>query len=213
MLVDVSYSIARKGLGESFTESELPPDYSLKFKNRYINAAGGAEKRRGMQVFNSTVIGLPTLDRLHELVQGSGQAIIFVSGGGKIWRDDTSVWTLVKDGLDATSTLHSVQMGDKLIFSNGVDRQIFTEDGTTFKELKAIVERGAADAGTDKNSLHEADIDNWITDTNVATNDLVFNASLSAYAIITALATASASHTDISARVWAIVTRSLIWSS
>ncbi len=198
-LTEANYPIASKGLAESFTESELPIEFALKFRNRTINAAGGAEKRRGMKQFGSTVPGTPSLDAIHELIAKNGTATLFVSGEGKIYSESGGTYTQVHSGLDASSPLQSVQMGAKLIFVNGVDRNFYTEDGSTFKELLAIIERGESDTGSDRDSLEESDIDNWVADSNVAINDLLFNADVSAYAVITAISTASVSHTQISA--------------
>lgn len=40
------YDIAKRGLATNFTETEIPVDYALRFRNRFINSAGGAEKRQ-----------------------------------------------------------------------------------------------------------------------------------------------------------------------
>lgn len=194
---EVSYPIAPRGRATSFTPSELPVDYALEMRNRFINAAGGAEKRQGMGQEGSTVSGTPDLDAIHELVKANGDAIQFVSGNGSIYRFDDPGYTLVKSGLNASAKLRSVMMNEKLIFVNGVDRNIFTEDGTTFKELQAIIERGTAGTGSTEVKLLDADVENWTTDTNVIENDLLYNATKDAYAVITGLASATASHTAI----------------
>jgi len=194
---EATYQVAPRGRATSFTESELPPEFALEMKNRFINSAGGAQKRQGMTQLGSTVDGTPNLDGLHELVTEDDTAILLVSGQGKIWRFDDPGYTLVKSDLDVANRLRSIQMEGKLIFFNGVDRNIYTEDGTTFKELKAIIERGTATTGTDTDSLQDTNVDNWVTDSNVAINDLLYNATKDAYAIISAVATASVGHTAI----------------
>lgn len=196
-LFEASYPIAPRGRATSFTESELPIDYALEMKNRFINAAGGAEKRQGMTQMGGTIDGTPNLQNLHALIASDGTETILVSGAGRIWRFDDPTFTLVHSGLDGSVELHSVQMEDKLIFVNGVDRNIFTEDGTNFEELVAIVERGEADTGTNSTTLVEADITNWISDTDLAVNDLLFNRTNNAYAMVSTIAASAVSHTAI----------------
>lgn len=195
---EASYSIAPKGLATSFNESEVPPEYVLKFRNRFINAAGGAEKRQGIVQEGNVVSGQPELTELHELVKADGTTVDMVSGNGMIWKFDDPDWTMVHSGLDSGAKIRSVQMGAKLIFFNGVDRTIFTEDGTTFDELRAIIEKGAATSGTDATGLRDSGVDNWVLDTDANVNDVVYNRTLDAYGIITALVTASVAHTAIS---------------
>lgn len=198
MLREANYPIAPRGRATSFTESEVPVEYALEMRNRFINSAGGAEKRQGIVQEGSTVTGGPTLNGLHELVLPDGTAILFTSGQGTIWRLDSSTWTQVHTGLDTSARLQSVQMDDKLIFVNGVDRNIFTEDGTTFEELKAIVERGDAEAGTNTTQLVDTDVANWVTNSDAAVNDLIYNITAGGYGVITALASATATHSTIS---------------
>ncbi len=198
MLQEVTFQIARRGRATSYTESELPLDYCLEMKNRFINNSGGAEKRQGMAQLGDTITGTPSLDALHELVRPNGTRTIFVSGDGQIWSfDDVSTWTLVHSGL-SSFRLQSVMMEDRLIFVNGVDRNFYTKDGVTFTELQAIVERGVSDAGTTRNKLQDDVVNNWATDTFVAINDLVHNTTLDAFAVINAISTASVGHTQIS---------------
>lgn len=197
MLNEASYNISPRGLATSFTESEMPPDYALKFRNRFINAAGGAEKRQGIQQLGDTIAGQHMLDGIHELVDASGNETLFVSGEGRIWSyDGTSAWTLVKSGLDTTNRLRSAQFDDKLIFMNFVDRPFYTKDGTTFTELKAIVERGQSLEPTDQNTLRDSNIEDWLVDSDVAINDIVYNRDLQGYGVVTSVTPVSASATS-----------------
>lgn len=191
------YPIAPKGLATSFTETEVPPRYATEFKNRFANAAGGAEKRQGIKQFGTTVPGTPSLDNAHELIKPDGTVILFVSGDGKIYKYDGADYAQVHSGLDDSTTINSLQIGEKLIFYNGVDRNIYTTDGTTFAELEAVLERGQAGAGTTTTVLHDADITDWSVDTNIAINDIIYNATRDGYGIINAVTTASAGHTLI----------------
>lgn len=183
-------------MATAFVEAELPPQFCLNMKNRFINAAGGAEKRQGISGL-ATVTGTPNITGIHELVEADGTEVLFVSGGGTIYRYDSGTWTSVYSGLTASATLRSFQMDDKLIFFNGVDRNFYTTDGSTFKELLSVIESGSTSTGTDTTHLHDADITNWVTATDVAVNDLIYNQTASAYGIITAVTTASIAHTTI----------------
>ena len=67
-MLEATYPIAPRGLATSFTESELPLDFADRFKNRFINAAGGAEKRPGMTQLGVPVAGAPMLTGAHEQI-------------------------------------------------------------------------------------------------------------------------------------------------
>lgn len=196
-LREATYAIPQRGLATSFTESELPPQYASSFRNRFINAAGGAEKRQGLIQLGDTVAGTPELTNLHELVKSDSTTELFTTGGEAVFRFDTSAWTQVHSGLDSSARVQSVQMGDKLIFVNGEDRNLYTVDGTTFKELKAINEQGEVSSTSSSIFLADADIDNWVTDTNVVENDILINLTQSAKAVITSVGTAGLDHTAV----------------
>ncbi|MGI9405308.1 MAG: hypothetical protein ACR2O4_02960, partial [Hyphomicrobiaceae bacterium] len=137
---ETTYRLATRGLATSFTESELPLEFAAEFRNRFINAAGGAEKRQGIDATNFTALG-QSITNIHEYVAKDGTTTDYLSGNGKIYRDDSGTWTLVHTMAQSADKLLSVQFGDKLIFVNGVDRNIFTDDnGQTFKELIALIE-------------------------------------------------------------------------
>lgn len=192
-----TYPIAPFGFATSFEESEVPAEYALQMRNRFINAAGGAEKRQGIDQLGSTISGTPKLDAIHELIGADGTATLFVSGEGKIWRFDNPGWTQVRSGLDANSQLQSSQMGPKLIFVNGVDRNFYTEDGSTFHELLPIIEQGTVSSTANTTQLTDSSITNWVTDTDVAANDIVYNVSVSAFGIITTVSADRLVHTNI----------------
>lgn len=196
MLEYVAYSIAPRGLATSFTEAELPDLYATAFVNRFINAAGGAEKRQGIVRHGAVVPGAPEITGLHEMLLAD-KSLLFASALGKIYRYESETsWKLVYADGTPSAVYKSVQMGKKLIFYNGVDRNIFTEDGETFRELKGIIERGIADSGTTHTGLAESDISDWRT-VQVATNDLVYNKTQDAYGIITLVSRQSVTHTPI----------------
>lgn len=195
-LREATYAIAPKGLATSFAEAELPVQYAAVFRNRFINAAGGAEKRQGLARVGNQIPNAPTITAIHELIEKDGTAILLVSGVGMIWRFDTPDWTLVYSGGNASGIYQAVQFGDKLIFVNGIDRNIYTEDGATFYELRAITEQGTATAGTSATSIRDADITNWNT-TNVELNDLVWDQPKNGFGIVTSIASAAIGTTTI----------------
>lgn len=191
------YPIAPRGLATSFSEAELPDDYALSFKNRFINAAGGAEKRQGIKQRGNTVAGAPTITGLHELMLPNGTPMQFCSANGLIYRYDNPAWTYVATVGNSNSILNSVQMGRKLIFFGGGGIPFYTEDGYVFAFMSAVVERGIASSGTDYRSLQDANVSNWITNSNVNVNDLVFNQTRGGYGVVTLVTTASVVHTPI----------------
>ncbi len=192
-----SYPIAARGLATAFTEAELPDSFATRFTNRFINAAGGAEKRQGIVRAFDTVPGAPEITGTHEMMLGT-ESILFASAEGKIHKcNSDNSWTTVYVSGNPDYVYRSEQMGTKLIFYNGIDRSIYTEDGTTFKELKSIIERGTADGGTSGTGLVETDISNWIEKSQVKVNDLVYNYNQNAHGIITVVATTSVTHTLI----------------
>lgn len=194
----VTYEIPSRGLATDFTEVELPLAYAKTFRNRFINRLGGAEKRRGIQAFGNDLAAGSTVTGMHELIGPTGDATLFASSLGVISRFDDPSWTTVYT-MPSADRLRTVQMRDKLIFFNGVDRAVFTEDGTTFKELKALMEVGLAGSDTSSNRLDNADITDWSTGTDVAVNDVVFYPTLSAYAVVTLVSASAISHTAVSA--------------
>lgn len=194
---EITYRPAPKGLGTSFTESEIPPDYAATLTNRFINSSGGLEKRQGIEKVGNPAPGNPLISEMHEFVSKTGDATLFASSEGKIFRyDDVSDWALVHT-MPNTDRLRSVQMGDRMIFTNGVDRPIYTEDaGDTFEELVALVEEGKT-ATSSATSLDDADITDWLTQTEVNVSDLVWNVTKGGYGIVTNVSAGAVTHTTI----------------
>lgn len=193
------YEIAKRGLGTSFTESEIPIEYSLRFRNRFVNAAGGAEKRRGILRSGNQVPGSPNLTGFHEKTGNIDSAERFVSGGGKIYRYDGSAdYTSVYAGFTTAARIRSVQFEDKAIFYNEFDRAVFTTDGSSFTQLDALIEEGAVSTSASSNALTDADIADWSL-TQVTQGDIVFNITRGSYGIVTAVTSARVSHTAMSA--------------
>lgn len=195
----ITFDIASRGVATSFTESEIPPEFAARFRNRYINRAGGAEKRQGIQTLGSAVPGVPTLTNAHELVDEVGNETLFVSGDGKIYKFDGSAYSLVHTFTDTAAKIRSLQFGDFLIFYNGVDRNIYTKDGTAFSELIALIREGKGNSDTNANELEDDDITDWTTATDATINDLVYYPDLDAYGLVTAVSASALTTTAVSA--------------
>lgn len=204
-LLQATYPIAPRGLATNFEETALPPDYALRFRNRYINAAGGAEKRRGIVPFGGGVLpGAPNLTGLHELVNArTGITTLFASGDGRIYRysTDTSAWTTAHDCGFRGVMYQSVQMVDRLIFVNGTSRNIYTKDGVNFTELEAIVYEGRMGGGTSTSAGGFLDGTvsgaTGFTELGVAENDIVHNLTRNRIGSITTLVSSASGNQTI----------------
>lgn len=200
-VVQTKYFPGKYGLATEYSFSEMPLEYLRKFTNRFINLKGDAEKRQGMERIGAQITGQPEITGIHEYVDPSGNDTLFASAAGTIWRynETTAVWNQVLTGKDVSKRLISVQMVDKLIFVNGSDRNFYTDDGgTTFKELKAVMEQGVAASGTDQTNLKDASITNWLSTTYITNNDLVYNSTLGAYGFVTSVGASNIVNTQIS---------------
>lgn len=198
-IIQTKYFPGKFGLGTEFPLSEVPIEYSRVFTNRFINIGGNAEKRQGIKRLGDAISGSPTITGLHEHVDKVGNVTLFASGSGSIYRLVSGVWGLVLTGKDPTKRMFSVQMNDLLIFVNGSDRNFYTSDaGNTFKELQAIVEKGQTASGTTSVITTDSNITNWLSETFVTNNDLIFNASVSAYALVTSVGASNLTNTPIS---------------
>lgn len=196
----MTYEIARNGLATSFAESEVPLSYATRYENRFANAAGGAEKRQGMVQFGNDIEGNPVITGIHELVEKDGSETIFVSDGRRIYKKTASAYSTVFDTSAAEPgnfPLRSVQMGNKHIFYNGKERNLFTEDGVKFETLQARVEEGTLTSAF-PNNMGDTEIADW-TVTNVVTNDVIFFPKTGASGLITEVTAAGLNHTAISA--------------
>lgn len=198
--IQTKYFPGKGGLATEFSLSETPIEYSRNFTNRFINIRGDAEKRQGLRRLGNAISGLPTITGIHEYVDRLGNATIFASANGTIYKyDGTSTWTQVLTGKSTSARLLSVQMADKLIFVNGVDRNFYTDDaGVTFDELRAVSEFGITSSGTTPSLLFDSNITSWTAATFVTNNDVVRNITAGGYGIITSVGAANLSNSPIS---------------
>jgi hypothetical protein len=199
-LIYVDYDLPENGLGTDFSQFERPISFAEVYTNRFRNITGGAERRPGMSNWAPAITGTPNLTRGHEWVSNQGAEVILASDDfGNIWRFDASAsaWASSRTG-GASVRYISAQAEDKLIMVNGVDRNIYTNDGgVTWSELKAYITRGVTAGGTNTTTLIDGDISNWIGATLVANNDIVYNVTRNGYGIVSTVASASLTHTAI----------------
>lgn len=193
------YDIAKRGLATNFTETEVPVDYAIRFRNRFINAAGGAEKRPGYVTVSGDLPSKGTVTGLHEYVDNDGNETLFASAEGIIFRRIDNGWTQVH-AFTTAARVRSIQFGNKLVFWNGYDRQVaISSVSGDFEQLEPVMEQGFCGASTSAAALTDTDIVDWTASTFVTTGDIVFNAKRGSYGIVTAVTSARVSHTPMSA--------------
>ena len=219
MATERTYPIPLYGYGPAFTEAERPPLYASQLVNRFINPGGGAEVRRGLTQVGATItnVSAPELKSLHEIVQQNGTAAFLVAGEAvshtRIWRLDTSAettWTQVYGSGSPDGEYRSAQFDEKMIFVNSEDRNLYTTNPTSalaFKELFPIIVQTEQESTASAQDRHKATdvfgstkaLTDWLAGTNVGINDLLWDASTSAGAMITEVLTSSLSHQPLSA--------------
>lgn len=199
MSVMVTYRMPTMGLGTDFTEFERPITFASTYTNRFRNITGGAERRPGAQPISSNAVpGLPNLTRLHEFVDQLGNETLFSSDDfGNLWKFDGTSWASCLTGKYPVRMI-SAEADNKLIFVNGIDRNFYTDDdGQTFKELKALIVTGTLAGGSNTTTVIDGNISNWINNTLVANNDIVYNVNKNAYGIVVTTASANLTITPI----------------
>lgn len=199
-MITVDYPLPIYGLGTDFSEFNRPITFAASYTNRFRNITGGAERRAGAQRAG-TAPGNPSFTRIHELVDNGGNATLFASDDfSNIWKFDT-----IASGQGqynppyavSNARLLSAQVGNKLIFCNGIQRNFYTTNGSTFTELKALITQGSMAAGTSAGTLIDGQISNWVNDTLVANNDIVHNITKNAYGIVSTIVSAALTMTPI----------------
>ncbi len=197
-VIETKYAPGRYGLGTEFSDSEIPLEYSSRLVNRFININGNAEKVQGLDRYTG-LAGSDEVTGIHEFVSNNGTATLMVSSKGNIYKlnETTETFTLILSGKDVTKRLNSFHMGDKLVFFNGSDRNFYTDDGgVTFKELQAIMQRGqGSSTSTSAAGLSDSNITNWLSETYVTDNDLVWDTTIGAYGLVTSVAASNIQHT------------------
>lgn len=203
-MIIIQYPIPSRGLGTDFAASERPITYAQQLDNRFININGAAERRLGVVNLVSgngaTTPGQTNLNRLHIYVAASGGETVMTSDtSGRIYRYNasTSAFVTALTGL-SNNILLSVQVNEKLIFANGVDRNFYTADaGLTFNELEALINEGNTNSSTNTTLLEDNLISAWLQQTDITPSDIVQNAAVSAYGFITKVSGAQLTMTNI----------------
>lgn len=199
MSVDVTYRMPQNGLGTDFTEFERPISFASTYTNRYRNTTGGAQRRPGANVFASAIVPTnPNLTRLHEYVDTQGNETLMSSDDfGNIYKFNTSAWSIALTG-KSNARMISAEANEKLIFVNGVDRNFYTDDaGQTFSELKALITQGVLAGGSNTATVIDGNVTNWINNTLVSNNDIVYNVTRNGYGVVTSIASAALTITAI----------------
>jgi len=199
-LAETTFSLAPRGFATSFPEQDTPQEYSAEFKNLFTNSVGNGEFRQGIEQYLADLPVPVTITNFHELVDASGTTLLFASGSGQIWLLDESgggAHAVVFTFSDIDAKIFSFHAAKRLIFYNGVDRCVYTQDGSAFFELRSILGIGEATAGVDANTLVDSVITNF-TAGDATLRDLVYYTDLSAYGLITTVASASIVHTAVS---------------
>lgn len=196
MSVMVTYRMPQMGLGTDFSEFDRPINFASTYTNRFRNITGGAERRPGMSTFSSAAVPtLPNLTRLHEYVDQTGNETLMATDDfGNIYKYGTSAWSIALTG-KSNARLISAEANNKLIFVNGIDRNFYTPDGgKTFQELRALITTGVLASESSATSVVDGNISNWLADTLVSNNDIIYNVTQNAYGLVTAIVSASASN-------------------
>ena len=195
------------GLGTQFPEQERPPTHATQMRNRFINPGGGLEKRQAL-VTAATLVSGPNFSWAEEFVRPRGTAQTVLAGGSAIYIIDSSVGTTITTahtGLNASAgNVRMAQSDDDLIIVNGQDRNLFTTDLLKFREMRPIIEsfdsqQTAASTAHDRTEAATSDFANFLTQTNIVINDLIFDAQTSAYALVTKVSSESIEHTALTA--------------
>lgn len=199
MISTATFALAPRGFATSYPEQDVPQEYCLDFTNLYTNSVGNAELRNGISQLFAPLNELITITNFHEIVSQDGTATLFASGNGQIWKlDESGNHTKVYTFGDASAKVFSFFAARRLIFYNGVNRNVYTTDGTTFNELLSILEVGVKQDSSDNATVLSAQsITNWLG-TDVGEMDLVYYSDVSAYGVITAVASATLTHTPVS---------------
>jgi len=202
--VQATYPVPKYGKATSFAEAEIPIEYALEVENRFINQAGGMEKRRGLSKLGADLPTGRNITSIHEHVDVKGSATLFASDSNKIFKynSSTSAWATALS-VSASGRFQSVQFNERLIFVNGTARNFFTTDTSSFVELLPVIEEGTL-GGTkiSANGMEDSDISDWLNTDIVTDNDVIHYTNTNIFTLITSAGVVAASalqHPGVSA--------------
>ena len=101
---------------------------------------------------------------------------------------------------------YSMQFDEKSIFFNGFVRPFYFSDENGFdgsgnpiyKELRPIIVKGIATSGSNTTTLKDdSNVTNWLTETQVKVNDIVYSYNANAYGVITSVGSLNIDFTAI----------------
>ena len=220
---EITLPIALRGLATEFAESEQPPDFARALENRFINLYGSAERRPGVQEVPSPTptSGGGMVAGQFEYVNSDGNGELLAalnilplgSNSCYVYNSSAQSWTTLSSPSEASphdaaidarvddstvlSYVFSEQFNDKLIIYNEDTWPIYYDGTNQLKRLRPIISKGVESSGSNTTTLKDADVTNWLTDTNVNLNDLVYNASKGGYGIVTSVGANNIDHTAI----------------
>jgi hypothetical protein len=195
-----SFNPPSRGVATSFGEALITKDYALDFINVYIDGDGAVRKRGGSTVIVSAAGTNASRTFVFEFIDQSGDRKLFSADTDTIFLKDAGANTesqVFEFDTPVNQGPRAVSMGGKAIFYNGEDRPVFTTDGSSFSELTGIIERETAAGAVSAGGVDSSAVADWVLDSNVQVNDLVYNATKNAYAVITAVVTSHIEHTTI----------------
>lgn len=212
---ELTFPIALKGLATEFAESEQPLDFARELENRFINIYGSAEKRPGMAKTNE---GLARVVLRTEYIDKSGDSIdIYIDTDRTIqfYNASTEAYEVLTQPSEVNTSsllehdmnyvvddttvgqMYAEQFNDKLIFHNKTMYPIYYDGTNQLKRLRPLLSRGVTTSGSNTTILKDDDVVNWLTDTNVTLNDLVYNATKGGYGVVTSVGANNIDHTAI----------------
>ena len=206
---------SNKGLADERNALLLDKDAAHNLDNIIIGTEGQGETR---PVINQVLVSaFPSrATSIHEHINARGSSTYFAGTNGTLYTitpvsgainvpvTATSFGSAAV-GWDAGRRIRSTQMGNRMIFYNGTNRAVWTEDGTTFDQQRALSGLGSATANTSATSLRDSDITSWLLEP-VAIGDIVFNRTENGYGLVTAIVTGRLTHTAISSAATGIGT-------
>lgn len=202
----LTFPIALKGLGTEFSIADQPLEYARSLTNRFINLQGAAEKRPGLKKIPSPIDNGFTgnFDCVAEHVNKDGSSTLLTSrintsaNARELFRYDSTAqaWVMVSGALyvspqnTLTEKAYKVQHTNKSIFvAADVRPSYYVSERDKIYPLNSIIESGKTGSGTTSTVVKDAQVTDWLSQTFIGTNDLLYNASKNAYGIVTSVGT------------------------
>lgn len=192
-----------RGLADDRNALLQDENYSPLLDNIIIGTEGNGESR---PVINQVLVSaFPNrVTSIHEHINANGARTYFAGANGILYTITAAsgsisvpVTATTPVGWDPNMRIRSTQMGSRAIFYNGTNRAMWTEDGLTFEQQRALSGFGSATSNSSATSLRDNGITNWLIEP-VAVNDVIFNRTENGYALVTGVVTGRLTHTTLS---------------